>query len=239
MKKYLKKLVIFIILITMIFITGKISAASVSISLSSDSKLVAGDIVEVTLKISNIDAGDGIDSIEGKLNYDKNIFEEITVDSFEGINKWNVLDYNGNSGIFTAIRSAKVNMQSDILKITLRAKSDIIVSSSSIEIKEITTSGGGIDNGGTGDIKVNDVNITINKVSEINPNPDTNQPNTNQQSSGQTNTNKIVINEINGNNVPNTKLPQTGEEYGIVFAIAVVIVVSIMAYVRYRNVNIK
>lgn len=240
MKRNFKRLVILTILVTIIFITGKVSAASVSMSLSSNSKLVEGDTVVVTLKISNIDAGDGIDSITGILNYDKNIFEEVNLNNFEGVNNWNILNYDVNEGKFTAIRSTKVNMQSDILKVTLRTKTNITDNSSSIEIKEITT-GGGVNNGGTGDIKVNNVNITINKVSEINFNVDTNQ-----QSSGQininsqiNNLNEIVNNKISDNNISNTNIPQTGEEYGIVLAIAVVTVVSIIAYIRYKNINIK
>lgn len=56
---------------------------------------------------------------------------------------------------------------------------------------------------------------------------------------GITNTDKNLNSELKGNNVPTTKLPQTGEEYGIVLAIAVVAIISIIAYIRYRNVNIK
>ncbi len=236
MKRSLKNLISLVILFSVICMIGTVNAASTSMSLTSDSKLIAGNTVTVILKITNIDAGEGIDALKGTLNYDKNIFEDVTIESFEGINRWSIMDYNPQTGIFTAIRSPKVNMQSDVLKVTLKAKNAITVNSSIVEIKDITVSGGAVEVGGTGDIVVQPVNVTINKVSEINPDPE--KPNTNEQTNSVT-TNKINGNEVKGNNVPNTKLPQTGEEYGIVFTIAVVAIISIIAYIRYRNVNIK
>lgn len=236
MKKYLRNLVALVILLIVICTVGTVNAASVSMSLTSESKLVAGETIEVTLKISGIDAGNGVDAIIGTLNYDKNVFEEVTDESFEGINKWNVMAYNKDTQIFTATRSAKVNMQSDILKITLRAKAAVTVNSSIIEIKDISTSGGDLASGGTGDITVQAVNVTINKVSSI-------TPITNEQTN--TVVNNVVNNKVNTTNViksntaNTTNLPKTGEEDGIVLAIAAVAIVSIIAYVRYRKINIK
>lgn len=226
MKRSIKSLIALTILFIIICVGGTVNAATASMSLTSNSKLVEGQTVEVTLKITNIDAGDGIDAIQGTLNYDKNVFEEVTDENFEGINRWNIQGYSSESGIFIFLRSSKVNMQSDVLKITLRVKSAVVVNSSIIEIKELSASGGDVASGGTGDILVQAVNVTINKVSQIQ------DPSTNTQTNEQS-TNIIA------NNTSNTKLPQTGDEYGIVLAIAVVTIVSIIAYIRYRNVNIK
>lgn len=242
MKRSIKSLIALTILFMIICVVGTVNAATASMSLTSNSKLVEGQTVEVTLKITNIDAGDGIDAIQGTLNYDKNVFEEVTDENFEGINRWNIQGYSSESGIFTFLRSSKVNMQSDVLKITLRVKSAVVVNSSIIEIKELSASGGDIASGGTGDILVQAVNVTINKVSQIT------DPSTNTQANTQTNeqsTNIIANNTskinstVKGNNASNTKLPQTGDEYGIILAIAVVAIISIIAYIRYRNVNIK
>lgn len=238
MKRNIKNLIALTIIFIIICIIGTVNAATASMSLTSSSKLVEGQTVEVTLKITSIDAGAGVDGVKGTLNYDKNVFEEVTDESFEGINRWNVQGYNPESGIFTLLRSSKVNMQSDVVKITLRAKAAVVVNSSIIEIKEITTSGGDVANGGTGDISVQSVNVTINKASQI-PGPSTNtQTNeqVNEQQPPKTNTQSPIV---SGNNAPTTKLPQTGEEYGIVLAIAIVTIVSIIAYIRYKNVNIK
>lgn len=243
MKRSIKNLVALTILFIIVCIVGTVNAASVSMSLTSNSKLVEGQTVEVTLKITNIDAGDGIDAITGTLNYDKNVFEEVTIESFEGINRWSIQGYSEESGIFIFLRSSKVNMQSDVLKITLKAKTAVVVNSSIIEIKELTASGGDVASGGTGDIEIQAVNVTINKASQITPD-DPNKTNTDQggqTTTPTTNTQKPVNTQspISSNNTPNTKLPQTGDEYGIVLAIAVVAIISIIAYIRYKNVNIK
>lgn len=238
MKRSIKSLIALTILFIIICVGGTVNAATASMSLTSNSKLVEGQTVEVTLKITNIDAGDGIDAIQGTLNYDKNVFEEVTDENFEGINRWNIQGYSSESGIFIFLRSSKVNMQSDVLKITLRVKSAVVVNSSIIEIKELSASGGDVASGGTGDILVQAVNVTINKVSQI-QDPSTNTQ-TNEQSTNIIANNTSKINSaVTGNNTSNTKLPQTGDEYGIVLAIAVVTIVSIIAYIRYRNVNIK
>ncbi len=236
MKKSIK--ILLAILVIMICIVGTVHAASVTMELKSSSNLVAGDTVVVTLRIKNIDAGDGVDTISGALVYDTNIFETITDDNyttyFQGLNSWNPMGYNAGENRFTALRGNKVNMASDVLQIKLKAKTAITVDSTTIQVKDIEFSGG-ID---TGDINSEDVSIKIDKASQITPEPDKK----NEQQGGQITPDKPINNQspvVNGNNTSNTKLPQTGDEYGIVLAIAVVAIVSIIAYIRYKNINIK
>lgn len=242
MKRSIK--ILLAVLVIMICIVGTVNAASITMELKSSSNLVAGDTVTITLRIKNIDAGDGVDAISGALVYDTNVFETITEDNYmayiQGVNSWNPIGYNNQENRFTAVRGNKVNMASDVLQIKLKAKSPVTVDSTTIQVKDIEFSGGEE----TGDINPADVSIKIDKASQITPD-DPNKTNTEQ--GGQTtppttNTQKPVNTQtpvINGNNNPNTKLPQTGDEYGIVLAIAVVTIVSIIAYVRYKNVKIK
>lgn len=241
MKRSIK--ILLAVLVIMICIVGTVNAASITTELKSSSNLVAGDTVTITLRIKNIDAGDGVDAISGALVYDTNVFETITEDNYttyiQGVNSWNPIGYNTQENRFTAVRGNKVNMASDVLQIKLKAKSSVTVDSTTIQVKDIEFSGG-LD---TGDINPADVSIKIDKASQITPD----DPNkTNTQPGGQTtpttNTQQPVNTQtpvVNGNNTPNTKLPQTGDEYGIVLAITVVTIVSIIAYVRYKNVNIK
>lgn len=236
MKNNLKSkiLLIILILITMISLTGFVSAFSVNMQLDSSSKLKAGDTVEVTLKILNIDAGDGIDSIAATLEYDKNVFEEVTEDNFEGLNRWNVNIYSTDSQKFTVSKSSKVNQASDVFKLTLKAKTAVDVDSTEITIKDITASGGSSDIGGTGDIQVQKVSKTINKET-TNENPLTNK----ETDKTNTTTNPVTkINDISG--ATTGKLPQTGENIlGIVAAITIVSIIAIVAFIKYRNINLK
>lgn len=244
MKVKLKNIITIILLLTIILLTSKINAASVSMTLNSESILKEGDTVVVTLKISNIDAGDGIDSIKAKLEYDKNVFEEITDENFEGKNKWNVNIYSTESQEFTVSKSSKVKTAGDILTISLKAKNSINKDSTTITIKEITTSGGAIDLGGTGDINVQNTSITVKKEASEPIKPPTNEVSTNTTTN--TITNEVTTNtikEINVNKVNDTasgKIPQTGENtIGIIIGVSIVTILSIIAFIKYRELKIK
>ncbi len=212
MRKITKIVIMLMIVLVLISYVGVVNAASVGMTLNSSSKLKVGDNVEVTLKISNITAGEGIDAIVATLNYDKNVFEEVSQNNFTGMNQWNVNLYATDTQIFTITKSAKVNTPSDVLKIVLKVKSPVNVNSTEIKIKDITASGGAVDVGGTGDIVVQDVKVNVLKEE----------------------TTKPPVQDK-----PNTSLPKTGEEVWIMASIAVLSIVAVIAYVKYRNIKFK
>lgn len=252
--KKMKILLLILVISIMVCLSGTVNAATVKMTLTSDSQLVAGDTVVVNLKISEINAGDGIDAIAGTLDYDKNVFEEVTEDSFEGKNKWNVGIYSTDTQMFTVLKSSKVNLPTDVLTITLRVKDSATVDSSTIQIKDITASGGAVADGGTGDIDVETAKVTISK--KITPPPTTNETvnetvnetanevvneTTNEVNGGNTNTN-VNTNKVTTNTIKNEstgKLPQTGEDdIAIIIGISIIAVISIVAFIKYRNLNI-
>lgn len=212
MKKTAKIVTILMVAFIMISYISVVNAATVSMTLNSSSKLKAGDTIEVTLKIGNITAGDGIDAIVASLDYDKNVFEQVTQNNFVGLNQWNVNIYDATTQIFTMTKSAKVNTPTDVLKITLKVKNPVNVNSTTVTIKDISASGGAVDVGGTGDITVQNTSVIIQKEA----------------------TTTTVVPEK-----PNTNLPKTGEEVGIIASIAIISVIAVIAYVKYRNIQVK
>lgn len=251
MKEILKNklLLIFIILITIVSLTGAVSAASVTMNLTSSSKLKAGDTVQVVLKISNIDAGNGIDAIEGAFEYDKNVFDQVTQNSFEGINEWNIGMYATETQRFTLTRSSKVNMASDVLRVTLKVKENINVDSTSLKFYEINASGGAVSDGGTGDIEIRETSVTIQKettiedptVNEVAVNETVNTV-VNETTNSKVNETKtnVITNQIKNNSIAGGKLPQTGENTASIIAgISIVAVIAIIAFIKYRNMDIK
>lgn len=212
MKKTAKIVTILMIVFIAISYASVVNAATVSMTLNSSSKLKAGDTIEVTLKIGNISAGDGIDAIVASLDYDKNVFEQVTQNNFVGLNQWNVNIYDATTQIFTMTKSAKVNTPTDVLKITLKVKNPVNVNSTTVTIKDISASGGAVDVGGTGDITVQNTSVIIQKEAT---------------------TTTVVPAK------PSTNLPKTGEEVGIIVGIAVVSVIAIIAYMKYRNIQVK
>lgn len=247
MKTKLKSTLIIILLITMIILTGKVNAASVSMALGSQSTLKEGDVVVVTLSISSVDAGDGVDSILATLDYDKDVFEEVTDENFEGKNKWNVNTYSTDSQRFTVSKSSKVKAAGDVLTISLKVKNSISKESTVVTLKNITTSGGGVDMGGTGDINVQNTSVTIKKQATTPTEPTKPSTTTNETSTNTikqpTTTNTVGQINVNNNNKKDTasgKIPQTGENtIGIIAGISIVAIISIVAFVKYRDLKIK
>ncbi len=242
MKKNVKILLISLLILSIISITGSVSAFSVEMKLESSSKIKPGNTIEVMLKISNIDAGNGINAIGATLEYDKNVFDEVTQDSFVGVNSWSIGSYSTETQILTILRSSKVNTASDILKLTLRVKDNANVNSSTIRYKEITTSGGSPLDGGTGDIDVQEVSVTIPKDTSTNTEqpPVTNEVTTNT-TTNETTTNTTTNLTTNTNNgSASGKLPQTGENIGgIIAGVSIIAVIAIVAFIKYRNLDIK
>lgn len=253
MKNKLKSLIVMLILVTIISLSGYVNAFSANLNLTSSSKLKAGDIVVVTLKIVSLDAGEGIDGIQAALEYSKDVFEEVTEDNIEGSNRWRMNGYSETSQIFTMTRSSKVNEASDILTISLKVKDDLAadVESTEITLKDIKVSGGGINEGGTGDINVTPVKVTITKDTGSGSGSGSGSETTTNEIPG-TNTDAGQNNGGNNggtrtNTTPKTntgaatgRIPQTGENaIQIAAGIVIVAVVATVAYIKYRNIKLK
>lgn len=263
MKKTQKHIAMLIILTIILTFTGISHAAgSVTMQLTSSSKLEAGQTVEVTLAITNIDAGEGIDTVTAQLDYSKEVFEPITgKKSLEGDGDWSCVAYNEDDGVFILSSDSKVNTNSEVMKVKFKVKEGISVTQTEISIKDIVVSGGDE----TGDINVDMVSVTISAPEPVNPptpqQPDTNTqtpepaPDTNTQKpttetpktntqkptsngSVQTNTDKTPTVIQQDNSKSNGKIPQTGTaENMIFFTISAISIMAIIAYIRYRIIS--
>lgn len=195
---------------------------SVGMSLTSNSKLKAGDTVTVSINLTSINAGDGIDTITAKLNYDKNVLEQITVSNFSANNAWTP-SYAETTNMMTFQKNSKVKSAETVATISFKVKDTISVDSTTIKLEEIVASGGRVIDNGTGDITVKNATVTISKAKEA-------QSNTENNTTTKTNT-------VKDNTVTNTtKLPKTGmEQYGVI-AIVVVAIIGIFSYVLYKKI---
>ena len=92
--KVLKKiLVIILIAVLLTSIANIVKAANTfkATLTANTTTLKAGEEVTVTLGVSDINMGEnGINTIEGKITYDKDIFETITSSSITNLNNWSV-----------------------------------------------------------------------------------------------------------------------------------------------------
>ena len=234
MKAKLKTLITVSIMALIVVISTISNAASVGMLLSSNSKLKAGDTVTVTMSLGNIDAGNGIDTITAELNYDKNVFETVETSNLIASNSWTPT-YASSTNMLTVLKNSKVTKGETVLTITLKVKSTLSVKSTTVTLKDIVVSGGRVQDGGTGDISVNNASVTINADSDAISKTENTISNTTTTTNTTTNTTKQNTTLKDNTVTKKTTLPKTGIEQGGVIAIVVIAIVGTFSYVLYKK----
>ena len=234
MKTKLKTLLTISIMALILVISTISNAASVGMTLSSNSKLKAGDTVTVTMSLGNIDAGNGIDTITAELNYDKNVFETVETSNLIASNSWTPT-YASSTNMLTVLKNSKVTKGETVLTITLKVKSTLSVKSTTVTLKDIVVSGGRVQDGGTGDISVNNASVTINADSDAISKNENTISNTTTTTNTTTNTTKQNTTLKDNTVTKKTTLPKTGIEQGRVIAIVVIAIVGTFSYVLYKK----
>lgn len=234
MKTKLKTLLTVSIMALILVISTISNAASVGMTLSSNSKLKAGDTVTVTMSLGNIDAGNGIDTITAELNYDKNVFETVETSNLIASNSWTPT-YASSTNMLTVVKNSKVTKGETVLTITLKVKSTLSVKSTTVTLKDIVVSGGRVQDGGTGDINVNNASVTINADSDAISKNENTISNTTTTTNTTTNTTKQNTTLKDNTVTKKTTLPKTGIEQGGVIAIVVIAIVGTFSYVLYKK----
>lgn len=100
--------------------------------------------IKVIVKLEDIDVKQGINAIQGKLEYDKNIFEKVTSTNLITKNNWSIV-YNEEEGqeegkfiMITFSEGEKENQE--LLEITLKTKQNLESTKSEIKLTELGTS---------------------------------------------------------------------------------------------------
>ena len=212
-------LLIMVMLVTALSVTVKAdNNYSVGMALTSNSKLKAGATITVSVNLTSINAGNGIDGIEAGLEYDKNVFEEITDSSLKSSNDW-VKTYAPTTQRMTFYKNTKVTKPETVATFTFKVKDTLNVNSTKITLKDIKASGGIESNGGTGDITVDNTVLTL------------------TAETANSTTNTITSNTVKKDNTVTTskKLPKTGLGQAGIIAIVVVTIVGIFSYILYKK----
>lgn len=122
---------------------------------SLNSTLKEGNIIEMTLKVKdiNIQSGEkGIGAYEGKIDYNKKVFELVEI---QGNENWD--SPIENEGRFTSVKSDGIciNEEQVLATIILKVKDDIKSGNEIIEIKDFKVSNGEIS------IATDDANLKL------------------------------------------------------------------------------
>lgn len=163
-----------------------ISIATIIVALLLTYNLVSADTIKLEAKVSSTQAEikdeqeltitfsldkyneieKGINAYKATLVYDKNIFEEVLEKDFKNQNYWEQLKYNKETGEFVAIKKAGSITPEDIVKINLKAKSELKAGKTEIKITDVVSSEG------KADIQINEAKVEINIMEDQEEIPD-------------------------------------------------------------------
>ena len=182
----------------------------------STTTLKPGEEVTITVKVSDINMGEnGINTLEGKIKYDTNVFESVKASDVQSFNNWSTT-YNDETsslnGKFLAVNlSAGTKDDTQILSVKFKVKADIKeTTTTQIDFEDITS------NDGTDLVNVGtkSVSLTIN-VEEKQEEPVKPITPSNTEAPG--------------------KLPQTGDTITFVAVMAIITLIAICVAIKYKR----
>lgn len=168
-----KKVIIITGLIALILLASNLLAAAnlKAEARASTNELKGGQEVTITLNFSEYQQiKEGLNAYQATLEYNKNIFEEITQENFKCLNDWEKLQYNQETGEFVAIKKVGATEPEDVVSITLKTKPKVTATTTEIKIKDIITSEG------ERDIRIAEAKDTINIIEEQEEKPEEPKP---------------------------------------------------------------
>ena len=200
------------------------------------STIKPGEEVTISVNISDINMGtNGINTVEGKIEYDKTIFEEVKSSNVQSFSNWTTT-YNDESstlnGKFLSVNlSAGVKESVKIFSITFKAKQDITkTTSTQIKFNEIT-SNDGTDLISAGSKSVN-ITVNVDNGTVENPTDNSNEKNNDPVISGNTNTTKTSVSDKTQSK---TILPKAGLPTTIVIALVLVVLAVVIFGIKNRT----
>lgn len=250
LKNKLELIVIAMLLITIILnligLTGTVNAADNSFKANlaaNKTELKAGEEVTVTLGVSDINMGEnGINTIEGKITYDKDIFETITSNSITNLNNWSVTyndTTNEKQGKFLAVNlSNGVKEGTQIFSVKFKVKENITEEKETkISFEDITSNDGtNLVNAGTKTVtlKINKSTNQNNTNNNSNENKTANSENTNAKSDKKGSSSTKITNNAGDKTTATSKLPKTGKPV-VIGLVAILLITIVALYIKNRT----
>lgn len=236
MKQISKKIIAIAIIMLMILMgvkTVNAAGSSVKMSLSSNSKLVAGQNITVNVNYTQSVAG-GIGSIMGTLNFDSNVLEYVSATA-QG--DWQAAVYTNSTKILGIERNNNTETTGTIATITFKVKEGVTAENTTITYN-VT------DVGLTDEVSLSP-SVTIDANKDASGSEDegkTNTPATDNKQPGTTNGNKNgstknATKNITTSKSTSSKLPKAGDEttIAIISVIAIIAIVGIVGFVKYSK----
>ena len=135
-KKWKKSLYIFCLLI---FICTFCYAGEIEINTNNSLKENSEFNIEISINLAELEQK--IYFLQGQLEYDKDVFEEVTQEDITTLNTWHGLVFNSENGKFVIENDGKENSIQGIMNIKLKTKKNINKDSATIQVKGIKVIG--------------------------------------------------------------------------------------------------
>lgn len=241
LKKAIKIILLEIFVIIIGTITQAVSENTFTAKVIPENKNIKpGEEITLTLSVSDINMGeDGINTLEGTIEYDKELFEEIKSDSIKSLNNWTTTFNDERSmlnGKFLSVNlTGGVKEDSNIFTITMKVKDTIDkTTSTKINFKDLTSNDGtDLVNAGT---KTINVTIEVEKEEEKNNNNIVKNEVSGEQTNTENKNNNSKVNKFNDTQSSN-RLPYAGKAEIIIIAIGLIVIIAL--YLWIKNLNYK
>lgn len=142
MKRRIKLSLIIFILVNL-FLTSSTSAVKIDMT-PKEQEIKPGEELKFSVRIKDIDT-EGLNSLQGKLVYNKNDWEIVKEENIQSKNNWSVI-FNSEDGdahgTFIAINFNQQIDEEDIFEITLKAKQKIFSTNSQVKLTDLSTTDG-------------------------------------------------------------------------------------------------
>lgn len=190
----------------------------------------------ITIGVSDINMGaNGINTLEGKIKYDENIFETVKSSSIQSLNNWTTT-YNDESstlnGKFLAVNlSSGIKENTSIFKVTLKVKQEVKNTTNTQVDFENITSNDGTDLINVGNKSVN-VTIKVENTNETSPEElNKNEVDTNNGNKSEINKNQAKVDRTQSS----TKLPKAGKSIVVISVLVLAVIVFIFLGIKNRS----
>lgn len=104
----------------------------------SSTQIKRGETVTLVVSVNNLDLnGGGLTGLVATIDYDTNVFNTITKDSFEPLNDWDKITFNPNNNKLLTAKDSFVKAESDVFKVNLTVKPNAKLGSTTVTFKNI------------------------------------------------------------------------------------------------------
>lgn len=140
MKKTLVTFIITILILMASITTVQGLSFAVKITPSTPN-VEKGSTVTLVLSVANLDVGaNGLNTFLATMEYDQTVFDIATSNNIKALNGWDSPTYNAGNGKILTTKGSFVKTESDVIEITLTAKSTAKTGSTTVTFKNIEAS---------------------------------------------------------------------------------------------------